>query len=174
VSRHPERRRARHARHGVALVVVAGALLTACTSEPALETPTPTASEVSSPAPTASASGSPSEAAEPALVRDGTAEENLAIFTAVVEAVWSTPEQVTGRAYIDALVAAGFDKSAMQLTPDQSTVGNAAESIQFSVRWTDQCLIGQVGPATGAPVTVVVPVLAEGTCLVGETRPIDW
>ena len=89
-------------------------------------------------------------------------------------AVWATPEQVAGRAYIDSLVEAGFDKTAMQLTPDQSTVGNAAESIQFSVRWADQCLIGQVGPATGAPVTVMVPVLAEGTCLVGETRPIDW
>ena len=31
--------------------------------------------------------------------------------------------------------------------------------------------IGQVGPATGAPVTVVVPALTEGRCLVGETRP---
>ncbi|WP_429978142.1 DUF6993 domain-containing protein [Microbacterium sp. NRRL B-14842] len=31
----------------------------------------------------------------------------------------------------------------MQLTPDQSTVGNPAESIQFSVRWgEEECLIG--------------------------------
>ena len=70
--------------------------------------------------------------------------------------------------------AAGFDKAAMQVTRDTSTVGNPAESIQFSVRWGDECLVGQVGPATGDPVTVVVPGLAEGTCLVGETRPIDW
>ncbi len=121
-----------------------------------------------------SAAPSETEAAGPALVPDGTAEENLPLFRAVVEAVWATPDQVAGRAFIDALVAAGFDKTAMQLTPDQSTVGNPAESIQFSVRWNDQCLIGQVGPATGAPVAVVVPLLAEGTCLVGETRPIDW
>ena len=26
----------------------------------------------------------------------------------------------------------------------------------------------------GDPVTVVVPVVAEGTCLIGQTRPIDW
>jgi hypothetical protein len=92
----------------------------------------------------------------------------------VTAAVWASPEQVSGRAYIDALVAAGFDKSAMQVTPDETTVGNPAESIQFSVRWGEECLVGQVGPATGAPVAIVVPILAEGTCLVGETRPIDW
>jgi hypothetical protein len=123
---------------------------------------------------TASASPSPTESAAPVLVPDGSAQDNLPLFTKVVQAVWETPEQVAGRAYIDALVAAGFDKAAMQLTPDESTVGNPAESIQFSVRWADQCLVGQVGPATGAPVTVVVPLLAEGTCLVGETRSIDW
>jgi hypothetical protein len=105
---------------------------------------------------------------------DGTAEENLPFFTSVTLTVAATPDNVHGRAYIDALVAAGFDKSAMQLTPDESTVGNPAESIQFSVRWGEQCLVGQVGPSTGSPVTVVVPVLAEGTCLIGETRPIDW
>jgi hypothetical protein len=108
------------------------------------------------------------------LVPDGTAEENLTLFSAVVAGVWATPQQATGQAYVDALVAAGFDKGAMQLTPDQSTVGNPAESIQFSVRWGQECLIGQVGPATGAPVIVVVPALAEGTCLIGDTRPIDW
>ena len=96
------------------------------------------------------------------------------MFTTVTSAVWATPEQVSGRAYIDALIAAGFDRSAMQVTYDQSTVGNPAESIQFSVRWGEECLIGQVGPATGTPVTVVVPVLGEGNCLVGDTRPIDW
>ena len=96
------------------------------------------------------------------------------MFTTVTAAVWATPDQVSGRANIDALAAAGIDKSAMQVTYDQSTVGNPAESIQFSVKWNDDCLVGQVGPSTGAPVTVVVPALGEGTCLVGATRPIDW
>lgn len=108
------------------------------------------------------------------LMREGTAADNLPIFATVTNSVWATPDQVSGRAYVDALVGAGFEKAAMQVTHDQSTVGNPAESIQFSVRWGEECLVGQVGPAIGAPVTVVVPVLAEGTCLVGDTRPIDW
>ncbi len=126
------------------------------------------------PSAVAEPTSAPSEAAPAALVPEGSATDNLPVFTAVTGAVWASPEQVSGRAYIDALVSAGFDRAAMQVTYDQSTVGNPAESIQFSVRWGDECLVGQVGPATGAPVTVVVPVLAEGTCLVGETRPIDW
>ncbi len=108
------------------------------------------------------------------LYPDGTATDNLPLFTAVTADVWASPDRASGRAYVDALVDAGFDKSVMQVTEDTSTVGNQAESIQFSVRWGDECLVGQVGPATGDPVAVVVPVLAEGICLIGQTRPIDW
>lgn len=96
------------------------------------------------------------------------------MFAAVTAAVWASADRAAGRAYVDALAAAGFDKAAMQVTNDTSTVGNPAESIQFAVRWGEECLIGQVGPATGEPVTVIVPVLAEGSCLVGQTRPINW
>ncbi len=136
--------------------------------------------EQASPEPTASVSTSATPSAEPAptgpvLVPDGTAEDNLPLFAAVTAQVWGGADKVHGRAYIDALVAAGFDKADMQVTDDESTVGRAAESIQFSVRWgNDQCLIGQVGPSTGTPVTAVMPQLAEGRCLVGNTRPIDW
>jgi hypothetical protein len=150
------------------------AVLLGCTSPE----PGPSSSSV----PTASASAStntpsPTATAAPAgpvLRPDGTAADNLPLFESVVASVWATPQQVAGRAYIDALVAAGFDKGAMQVTRDASTVGNPAESIQFSVLWGSECLVGQVGPATGQPVTVVVPALAEGGCLVGDTRPIDW
>lgn len=108
------------------------------------------------------------------LVPEGSAEDNLPVFVFVTESVWATPDNWSGRAYVDALVAAGFDKASMQVTEDRSTVGNLAESLQFSVRWGEECLVGQVGPATGDPVAVIVPVLAEGGCLIGQTRPIDW
>lgn len=109
------------------------------------------------------------------LQPDGTAEENLPVFTAAAEGVWATDQRGSGRAYVDALIGAGFDRGAMQVTQDQTTVGNPAESLQFSVRWgADECLVGQVGPSTGQVVTTVMPQLAEGRCLVGTTRPIDW
>lgn len=110
----------------------------------------------------------------PELQAEGTASDNLPYFAAIVSSVWSGPDRASGRAYIDALVAGGFDKSAMQVTNDQSTVGNAAESIQFSVLWAGECLVGQVGPATGDPVTTVLPPVPGDTCLIGKTRPIDW
>lgn len=106
---------------------------------------------------------------------DGSADDNLPIFTQTAQGVWDSEQRGEGRAYIDALVGVGFDKAAMQVTNDQSTVGNAAESLQFSVRWGDtECLIGQVGPSTGQLVTQVMPQLAEGRCLIGTTRAIDW
>jgi hypothetical protein len=150
-------------------ILLAGAL-TACTPETTPDTtPSPTITSRSD-----QSAAEPTPAPEPTLVLDGAAADNLPLFTSVTAAVWESSERVDGRAYVDALTAAGFDKAAMQVTNDQTTVGNPAESIQFAVRWGEECLIGQVGPETGNPVTVVVPVLAEGTCLVGETRPIDW
>ncbi|WP_341957353.1 hypothetical protein [Microbacterium sp. LWH13-1.2] len=141
-------------------------LLTSC-GPTASPTPAPTDAGVS-PRPTETP-------AAPAFVADGTAEDNLPLFAAVTEQVWGSGQNVSGRAYIDALIAAGFDRAAMQVTQDVTTVGNPAESIQFSVRWGDaDCLVGQVGPSTGAPVTAVLPQLAEGRCLIGATRAIDW
>ncbi|OYC96189.1 hypothetical protein CI089_10920 [Microbacterium sp. Yaish 1] len=84
------------------------------------------------------------------------------------------PESVAGRAYIDALVAAGFDKSAMQVTADRTSVDDPVDSLQFSVLWAGECLVGQVGPSTPAPTAMVLPELPSGGCLIGQTRPIDW
>ena len=149
---------------GVVASVAAVLLFAGCAP-----TPEPSAS------PTAQVSAGPTPVPEPTLVPDGTAEENLPVFTAVAERVWATDQRGSGRAYVDALVEAGFDRDAMQVTQDQTTVGNPAESLQFSVRWGDEaCLVGQVGPSTGQVVATVMPQLAEGRCLVGTTRPIDW
>lgn len=151
-----------------ALVAGMAALLALAGCAPTPD-PTPTPSTHASPTPGATT------AAPLSLMPDGSAEDNLPLFTAVAESVWETDQRGAGRAYIDALVVAGFDREAMQVTQDQTTVGNPAESLQFSVRWgTDSCLIGQVGPSTGQVVTVVMPQLAEGRCLIGATRAIDW
>jgi hypothetical protein len=177
VPRHPERyasrRRPGSIRGSALAAAFIGALLlvTGCTGEATPSPPSPSA-VVSSPSPSAT----PTATADPAptLVAGGTAQDNLPFFRSIVQSVWASPDSVSGRAYIDALVLAGFDKAAMQVTSDTTTVGNPAESIQFSVKWADECLLGQVGPAIGEAVVVVVPALGEGTCLVGQTRPIDW
>lgn len=110
----------------------------------------------------------------PTLHPDGSAQDNLPVFTAVVATVWASDKKMSNRAYIDALVAAGFTKADMQMTADATTVDYPAESFQFSVRWgTSECLVGQVGPSTGEPVTAVLPQLAEGRCLIGNTPPVD-
>lgn len=133
------------------------------------DTPTSAAPTVS-----VSPSATPTPPQAPTLQPEGTAEDNLPYFTLVVQQVWAGPERMAGRAYVDALVGAGFDKSRMQVTKDQTAIGNAADSIQFSVAWNDACLIGQAGAAFAEPATVVVPILEGGACLIGETRPIDW
>ncbi|MEX0151413.1 DUF6993 domain-containing protein [Microbacterium sp. LMI1-1-1.1] len=156
------------ARLAGALAIAATLALSGCAPEPA-PVPTPTSSSEASTAPTESAAP-----AAPALVPGGSAADNLPFFTQIVASVWAGDGRSAGRSYIDALTAGGFDKAAMQVTEDTSTVGNAAESIQFSVRWGEDCLIGQVGPATGDPVTTVVGGLPSGGCLMGQTRPIDW
>lgn len=105
---------------------------------------------------------------------EGSAADNLPLFREVMNAVAATDARAQGRAYVDALVAAGFPKAAMELTNDQTTVGNPADSIQFSVKWAGECLVGQVGPSTPAPTALVLPLVPGDTCLVGQTRPIDW
>lgn len=148
--------------------MLAGVGLAACTPEPSQSPQSTPSANAESPSPT-------STQEVPSVQPDGSAEDNLPIFSAITEQVWASEERASGRAYVDALAAAGFDRSAMQVTQDLTTVGNPVESLQFSVRWAgEECLVGQVGPSTGEPVSVVVDQLAEGRCLVGNTRPIDW
>lgn len=147
-------------------MICAGALAVAgCAPSPA-PAPSP-----SSPAVSATATPTPTG---PALVPDGSADENLPLFTEVMNAVAATDARYQGRAYIDALVAAGFAKADMAVTNDLTTVGNQADSIQFSVRWAGECLVGQVGPSTPTPTALVLPLLPGDLCLIGQTRAIDW
>ena len=150
----------------IALGLAAAALLCAgvlagCAPQP-VAPPSPSTPETSTAVPE-----------PPRLIPDGTADDNLPLFTEVVLQVAATGG-VEGRAYVDALVGAGFDKAAMQVTRDRTTVDHPADSIQFSVLWQGECLVGQVGPSIPQPTAVVLPALPDGGCLIGKTRPIDW
>ncbi|ROS48389.1 hypothetical protein [Frigoribacterium sp. PhB24] len=108
----------------------------------------------------------------PPFSSESTTAEALARFDEVNAETVAANARPGGRAVVDALVAAGFDKSTMQVTADTTSIGRDADSVQFSVLWGQDCLIGQVSGAGYSSQTA--PVLGTGACLVGSTRAIDW
>ncbi|MFE6966525.1 DUF6993 domain-containing protein [Agromyces sp. NPDC057679] len=132
--------------------------------------PSPSASE----GPSATGTPTPTSTAPPTFRPELSASENLAFFDSVNAAVVAANAEAGGRDFIDALVAAGFDKAAMEVTADRTTVDLDADSVQFAVLFQDECLVGQYGPKSGGYHGAVRPALGTGDCLVGETRPIDW
>ena len=139
--------------------------LTACVAQQVHNSPTPsvsTSGTVTTPTPQAS------------LVPNGSAQQNLPFFNQVNEQTLARNSHAQGRDFLQALVAAGFPKSAMQVTADKTTVNLTPGSIQFSVNIGDYCLIGQNGTASGGYHGEVVPALAGGVCLIGQTAPINW
>jgi hypothetical protein len=143
--------------------VVAALVLTGCTPE-AEPAPDPVASASSTPVPT--------DAPDPVLDPAGDATANLAYFDFVNRALIATYPTPTGQQTVENLVAAGFVKADMELTPDATIGGEAAESIQYAVRINGTCLIGQTGGAGYN--AIAAPLLGTGKCLIGKTRTIDF
>lgn len=156
--------RARAGMVAATTAVVALLLLSGCTPE--AEPPVTGPVNSSSPEPTAS------DAPDPVLDPAGDATANLAYFDFVNRALQETSPTPTGEQTIANLVATGFVKGDMEITPDATVGGEAAESIQFSVRINDTCLIGQTGGAGYN--ALAAPVLGTGKCLIGKTRAIDF
>ncbi|MFC0678413.1 DUF6993 domain-containing protein [Lysobacter korlensis] len=108
----------------------------------------------------------------PTLDPDGSALQNRDYFDYANERLVEEQDAPDGRAFIDNLIAAGFAREAMEVTPDRTAADLAADSIQFAVRIGDACLLGQYGDI--GYVSHVTDALSTGKCLVGRTRPIDW
>jgi hypothetical protein len=145
----------------VALSAALVAGLTGCmNAPPPMPTPTPV-----SPSPGATGP------VEPQIDLAGTAAQNQAYFDLVNSATVQAGGR-DGRSFIDALVAAGYSKESMEVTRDRTSINAQADNYQFSVQLNGTCLIGQYGTAGYA--SFAGPVLADGHCLVGDTRPIDW
>jgi hypothetical protein len=151
----------------LAMVALATALVGCTPTAPvAKSTASDNLSPSSAPTPT------PTPTPKPAFVPGGTAEQNKAYFDSVNSALIASNGTADGKTIVNTLVAAGFDKAAMQLTPDKTSIGVAADSVLFSVRLGDGCLIGQRGPAGYS--SSIGPALTGGSCLVGKTRTINW
>ena len=154
-----------------AACLIVGLGLAGCADTPG---PTPAASSSASPGDAESTDpAAPTEVTAPEFVPAGSATENLAYFDSVVTATLATEANPPGRTVVDALAAAGFDKAQMQVTADLTTEGKPVDSIQFSVRINEECLVGQNGPSSGGYHSAVTPLLGSGACLVGATRQID-
>ena len=148
---------------GTALLVISG--LAACVGEQPM--PVPTASETPSPGPT-----SVKPEAAPVLRPEGNAAANKQYFDFTNETLFDAKGQSDGKTIVDNLVAAGFVKSEMEVTRDETPTGEGVASIIVSVRVQGECLIGQfMGSEYRGE---LAPLLGTGACLVGETRPIDW
>jgi len=162
--------RIRRSRTAVAAAAGAAGLvlvlaLSACTTAP---DPGPTARPTSTPSGTATPTPEP----DPVLVPTGDAEANLPYFDLVNKRLLDTVPTPNGQQLVENLVAAGFAKADMEVTPDTTVGSEAASTIQFSVRANGSCLIGQTGAAGYN--ALAAPLLGTGKCLVGKTRAIDF
>lgn len=147
-------------------ILTLGLGLTGCVGTPAA--PQLTSSAVATPTP------STTPVTDPVLQPTLSAKENLDYFDFVNKRLLATNPSADGRAFVDALIAAGFAKADMQLTVDKTSVNLVANSIQFSVKFNGGCLIGQNGPDSDGYHGEATVLLSTGACLVGQTRPIDW
>ena len=162
--------RIRRSRAAVAAAAGAAGLvlmlaLSACTTAP---DPGPTARPTSTPSGTATPTPEP----DPVLIPTGDAEANLPYFDLVNKRLLDTVPTPNGQQLVENLVAAGFAKADMEVTPDTTVGSEAASTIQFSVRANGSCLIGQTGAAGYN--ALAAPLLGTGKCLVGKTRAIDF
>jgi hypothetical protein len=153
----------RPVRAGIVAFVLLAVTLTGCVEAP-VPTPTPTS--------TPSASATPAPPQEPEIDLDGSADDNLEFFDLVNTELIAAGGSLKGRAFIDNLVVAGYPKADMEVTPDSTAIGIAADNIQFAIRLNGTCLIGQYGNIGYHSTTG--DLLSTGRCLVGATRPINW
>lgn len=146
---------------GLLLAAVLTVGLSGCSAadaggEPAVPTSTPTATARPEPSipPTPDASLSPTQ--------------NLAYFDRAVKAVLAKDASAPGEKLLQALAAAGFDPATMEVTPDRTTADLEADSIQFSVLFDGECLVGQRGPEDHGYHSMVAAPLGTGRCLLGS------
>ena len=146
----------------VALAAAAAIALVGCVPSEPMPTPTTTKSSTPTPTPTP----------DPTLDPTGTAEENLPFWKHLVETMYNAYQMVDGAIMIQSLVDNGFNKADMEVTPNETAIGERADSVIFSVRFDGQCFVGQIFPDRWN--ATLQPLLGTGKCLVGTTRPIDF
>lgn len=136
-----------------------------------LEGPTPETPDRTAQASPGS-TGNPAETDAP----EGSAQARLADFTGALDAFANGTASVAGESMVNALIDAGFDRQAMQVSFDTTQTNLVADSIFVSVRIDESCLLGQVVTETRELATSIAPAIGpdKNICLIGKTRQIDW
>lgn len=114
--------------------------------------------------------------APPEFYPEGSAADNLPYFHESLRQFGVGEAPVQGVPVVDHLVAAGFDKTKMQLSFDESKTNLVADSIFVSVLMGQDCLIGQIVTADRSFHAEEAPAIGpeQSSCLIGATRTIDW
>jgi hypothetical protein len=107
----------------------------------------------------------------PEFIPGGSAAQNEAYFLYVLTEAGAGSERVLGADVRQAVVDAGFDDEAIEITSDTSLIRLPAESITIAVAMDGECLVGQWGKDW--LVTQVTPLLDTGVCLVGDVDSLD-
>lgn len=113
---------------------------------------------------------------DPEFFPEGSAEDNWPYFGSVLTKFSDGEAEVNGENIVNALVDAGFEVGAMQVSFDTTETALVSDNIFVSVLIGDQCLVGQVVTADREVIAEVMPAVGPQTdiCLIGETRVIDW
>lgn len=137
-------------------IIAASALIaiSGCTSA-ATRTPPPDAGSAT---PGASSTGEPAQA-------------ELARFDAINRATITAHPGATGDDLIAGLTAAGYPIATLEMTPDATSIGLAAPSLQFAARTEAGCVIGQLLP-DGSYLSSAASLPSTGSCLIGATRAL--
>ena len=147
----------------VAALALGAVLLNGCAL---LEGPTPQTPERSE---------TPRPEVAPEFVPDGSAADNLPYFTEVLRKFSKGTSPVQGAPVVQAVAEAGFDKSMMQVSFDESKTNLPADNIFVSVRIGADCLVGQVVAADRTFVAKNMPAVGpnKDICIIGKTAPIS-
>lgn len=109
--------------------------------------------------------------AVPELLPGGTAVQNQLYFEYVLEQYRAANGIGTADGLVATLETAGFEKAAMEVTPEYTSIGLVSDSVVVSVNVQGQCLVGQVFP--DHILSEIAAPLGTGRCLVGATHPIS-
>ena len=146
-------------------------LLSACTSEhnDTVPTPVPVVTNTGTSAPSAAPTSAPGP--DPVLLPGGTALANLEYFNFVNNKLLAVNSNPSTTAIVENLLNSGFEKSKLEVTADKtSQLHRPADSIEFAVRTSNGCLIGQFH--AGLYTSMVAPMVNGEVCLIGATATI--